>query len=73
MVTRVNESGNAKRTLKYLLAIVAGKWVVNDEWVRMCAEQECTPDESDFVPKGDQKCVTIPPILPKRIRVSNHE
>lgn len=38
LVVRVDEENKADKTLKYLCAIAAGKWVVSFLWVQKCLE-----------------------------------
>lgn len=42
---------------RYMLAIVTGKWVVDAKWVRQCADLGEIPDEAEFSPVRDAKCV----------------
>ncbi|XP_034251212.1 breast cancer type 1 susceptibility protein homolog [Thrips palmi] len=38
LIVRVDESNRADKTLKYLCAVAAGKWVVSFAWVEKCIE-----------------------------------
>ena len=37
-----------RRTLKFLMAILAGKWVVDEAWVEACLRQGCAVDEAAY-------------------------
>ena len=38
LIVRVDEENKADKTLKYLCALAAGKWVVSFQWVQKCLE-----------------------------------
>ncbi|KAI5072519.1 hypothetical protein GOP47_0012625 [Adiantum capillus-veneris] len=38
VIAGVDEQGAARRTMKYLMAILEGKWILNMEWVAACLE-----------------------------------
>ncbi|KAK8951163.1 hypothetical protein KSP39_PZI004280 [Platanthera zijinensis] len=45
VIAATNEDGACMRTMKYLMAILTGRWVLNIGWIRACLEAE------DFVPE----------------------
>nr|CAB3225070.1 BRCA1-associated RING domain protein 1-like [Phallusia mammillata] len=51
-IAGVNESGRAKRTLKYLQAMACGAWILSEHWVDECITQGKWLDESSFQVKG---------------------
>ncbi|XP_064614422.1 BRCA1-associated RING domain protein 1-like [Liolophura sinensis] len=52
LVTSSNQEGQCPRTLKYLRAILTGKWVLNMEWVKMCIEYSSRVSEEPFEVSG---------------------
>jgi len=44
----------APRTVKYLLGVLSGCWVVTADWLRACDESDCWLAEQPFEVKGDQ-------------------
>ena len=53
VVTGVDESLHCRRTLKYLVAILRGWWVVSVDWVLKSIERGQWLPESDFEVTGD--------------------
>eukprot|EP01091_Cochliopodium_minus_P010193 TRINITY_DN2656_c0_g1_i1.p1 TRINITY_DN2656_c0_g1~~TRINITY_DN2656_c0_g1_i1.p1 ORF type:complete len:1030 (+),score=414.49 TRINITY_DN2656_c0_g1_i1:260-3091(+) len=54
LVTNVDpETKTTKRTVKYLLSILSGNWVVSFDWVENCLSQQKWSSESKFEVKGD--------------------
>ncbi|XP_013404512.1 BRCA1-associated RING domain protein 1-like [Lingula anatina] len=52
VVTTVNAEGMCPRTMKYLQAVLTGKWVVNFEWVSLCLEYKHHVCEEAFEVPG---------------------
>ncbi|OAY79756.1 Protein BREAST CANCER SUSCEPTIBILITY [Ananas comosus] len=48
VITSTDGSGACKRTLKFLMAILNGKWIVNINWIRICMEAMEPVDEEKF-------------------------
>ncbi|XP_055879466.1 BRCA1-associated RING domain protein 1-like isoform X2 [Biomphalaria glabrata] len=57
LITGVNGEGRCPRTLKYLTAILGGKWVLKSEWLSSCLESQTFVAEDDFEIPG---CSTHP-------------
>lgn len=54
VLCRVDKEGNARRrTLKLMLGILKGKWIVSMDWVSACLERGGPASEEDFEVKGD--------------------
>eukprot|EP00743_Colponemidia_sp_Colp-15_P009765 GILK01010690.1.p1 GENE.GILK01010690.1~~GILK01010690.1.p1 ORF type:complete len:349 (-),score=59.40 GILK01010690.1:117-1163(-) len=60
LLVSTNKRGLARRTMKYLFAILAGKWIVNTEWVHRSLQVGAPVDESEFEVEGDLSCLGGP-------------
>ncbi|CAH1788293.1 unnamed protein product [Owenia fusiformis] len=56
VVTEVNKDGHCPRTLKFLSALLTGKWIVNFEWVANCVEYRQRVSEEPFEVPGCSTC-----------------
>ncbi|KAK1420350.1 hypothetical protein QVD17_21876 [Tagetes erecta] len=45
VIASVDENGACRRTLKYLMGIIEGKWILNIEWIKACLEVKKPVDE----------------------------
>lgn len=52
LVSGVNAQGQCPRTLKYLQAVLAGKWIVHTEWLAHCVENRLHVNEEAFEVPG---------------------
>ncbi|XP_073063557.1 BRCA1-associated RING domain protein 1-like isoform X1 [Primulina eburnea] len=48
VIAATDEKGACSRTLKVLMAILNGRWVLNSDWVELCMEAKCPVGEEDF-------------------------
>ncbi|KAE8816292.1 Protein BREAST CANCER SUSCEPTIBILITY 1-like protein [Hordeum vulgare] len=48
VVASTDPSGACKRTLKFLMAILNGKWIVSIDWVKACMDRMEPADEQKF-------------------------
>ncbi|XP_071740379.1 protein BREAST CANCER SUSCEPTIBILITY 1 homolog [Rutidosis leptorrhynchoides] len=48
VVASVDENGACRRTLKYLMGILNGKWILNIEWIKACMEVKKPVDEQPY-------------------------
>ncbi|XP_006824924.1 BRCA1-associated RING domain protein 1-like [Saccoglossus kowalevskii] len=70
VVTSCNEDGQCPRTMKYLQAILHGKWIVSFDWVTTCLKKQQLVEEQYFEVTGT---VTHPFSLGPRKARLNHE
>lgn len=56
IITTVNEDNIARRTLKYSIGIVSGKWIVNYDWIKDSVEKGHWLYEENYEVKGDHVC-----------------
>nr|GEY36211.1 protein breast cancer susceptibility 1 homolog [Tanacetum cinerariifolium] len=45
VIASVDENGACRRTLKYLMGVIEGKWILNIEWIKACLEVKKPVDE----------------------------
>ncbi|XP_076937095.1 protein BREAST CANCER SUSCEPTIBILITY 1 homolog [Bidens hawaiensis] len=45
VIASADENGTCRRTLKYLMGIIEGKWILNVEWIKACLEVKKPVDE----------------------------
>ncbi|KAL4563544.1 hypothetical protein LXL04_027587 [Taraxacum kok-saghyz] len=45
VIASVDENGACRRTLKYLMGIIEGKWILTFEWIKACLEVKKPVDE----------------------------
>lgn len=55
MVAAVDESGRARRTMKYMCALLTGKWVVSPAWTQTCAASQSAVPEAAHEARGDER------------------
>jgi hypothetical protein len=55
VVASVDGSGRAKRTMKYLCALLEGQWVVGPAWVAACAAKGSPAPEAAHQARGDDR------------------
>ncbi|KAJ4754588.1 Protein BREAST CANCER SUSCEPTIBILITY 1-like protein [Rhynchospora pubera] len=48
VITSTNEAGACKRTLKYLMAILSGKWILTLDWIKACMDAREPVSEEKF-------------------------
>lgn len=53
VVASLNARGQARRTAKYLGALLSGAWVVGAAWAAACLEAGAPVDEAAFEAAGD--------------------
>ncbi|GFX17161.1 BRCA1-associated RING domain protein 1 [Trichonephila clavipes] len=52
VITSCDNMGNCTRTMKILLGILTGKWVMNFQWIEVCLEYKQKVDEEVFEVQG---------------------
>ncbi|KAG8192630.1 hypothetical protein JTE90_017194 [Oedothorax gibbosus] len=52
VVTSCDAEGNCTRTMKVLLGVLGGKWIMNFQWVEVCLEYGRRVDEEAFEAQG---------------------
>ncbi|CAM0954668.1 unnamed protein product [Alopecurus aequalis] len=72
VIASTDLSGACKRTLKFLMAILNGKWIVSIEWVKACMDHMEPVDEQKFEVTTDVHGVTEGPRLGRQ-RVVNKQ
>ncbi|KAM0822445.1 hypothetical protein ACQ4PT_071484 [Festuca glaucescens] len=63
VIASTDLSGACKRTLKFLMAILNGKWIVSIDWVKACMDHMEPVDETKFEVTTDVHGVTGGPRL----------
>ncbi|XP_047045467.1 protein BREAST CANCER SUSCEPTIBILITY 1 homolog [Lolium rigidum] len=63
VIASTDLSGACKRTLKFLMAILNGKWIVSIDWVKACMDHMEPVDETKFEVATDVHGVTGGPRL----------
>ncbi|OQS03604.1 hypothetical protein THRCLA_04076 [Thraustotheca clavata] len=53
------------RSLKYLKAVVAGRWIVSEEWIRACVKAKGLVSEENFEVQGLLKLQHVPEVAKK--------
>ncbi|VFQ86267.1 unnamed protein product [Cuscuta campestris] len=48
VIAAVDSEGACARTLKVLMAILGGKWIISMDWVRACLEANCHVNEEPY-------------------------
>ncbi|XP_061370046.1 protein BREAST CANCER SUSCEPTIBILITY 1 homolog [Gastrolobium bilobum] len=48
VIASIDENGACRRTLKVLLGILEGKWILNIEWIRACLKETKPVDEEHY-------------------------
>ncbi|XP_041988302.1 protein PFC0760c-like isoform X2 [Aricia agestis] len=48
LVVGVDEENKAQRSVKFMLALSAGRWIVSYEWVAKCLQTQNVADEEEF-------------------------
>ncbi len=56
LVVNTDNEGRCRRTLKYLLALLNRKWIVDANWIRCCLYSQQRADESEYTVRGDEVC-----------------
>lgn len=72
VIASTGHSGACKRTLKFLMAILNGKWIVSIDWVKACMDRMEPVDEQKFEVATDVHGVTGGPRLGRQ-RVINKQ
>ncbi|XP_054717489.1 BRCA1-associated RING domain protein 1-like [Uloborus diversus] len=52
VITSCDKMGNCTRTLKILLGILSGKWIMNFHWIEVCLDYKQKVDEEVFEVQG---------------------
>ena len=55
MVAATDESGRAKRTMKYMCALLTGQWVVSPAWTQACLSSKSAVPEAVHEARGDDR------------------
>ncbi|KAJ1263599.1 hypothetical protein BS78_09G198000 [Paspalum vaginatum] len=72
VIASTDLSGACKRTMKFLMAILNGKWVVSIDWAKTCMEHMEPVDEMRFEISADVHGTTGGPRLGRQ-RVTNNQ
>ncbi|KAG6419363.1 hypothetical protein SASPL_121583 [Salvia splendens] len=48
VIALTDENGACRRTLKFLMAVLEGKWVLNVQWIKACIEAGDIADEEQY-------------------------
>ncbi|KAF3327538.1 protein BREAST CANCER SUSCEPTIBILITY 1 [Carex littledalei] len=72
VIASTNEVGACKRTLKYLMAILSGKWILTIDWIKACMEAREPVNEENFEIRVDVHGIRDGPRL-GRLRASRKE
>ncbi|KAG0486252.1 hypothetical protein HPP92_008347 [Vanilla planifolia] len=63
VIAATNENGACIRTMKYLMAILSGRWVLNMGWIRAClAAERLLPEEKYEITCDNHGCIDGPKI-----------
>ncbi|XP_060064701.1 BRCA1-associated RING domain protein 1-like [Ylistrum balloti] len=69
VITSSNQDGQCPRTIKYLMAVLQGKWILNMDWINTCLEYGSRVSEEAFEVPGTS---TNPNTLaPQRARTNS--
>ncbi|XP_020692326.1 BRCA1-associated RING domain protein 1 isoform X1 [Dendrobium catenatum] len=61
VIAATNEDGACIRTMKYLMAILNGRWVLNMGWIKACLEAEhLVPEENYEITHDTYDCINGP-------------
>ncbi|KFM68312.1 BRCA1-associated RING domain protein 1, partial [Stegodyphus mimosarum] len=52
IITSCDSMGNCTRTMKVLMGILSGKWIINSQWIDVCLEYKQKVDEEVFEVQG---------------------
>jgi hypothetical protein len=55
VVAGLDESGRAKRTMKYMCALLTGQWIVSPAWARACLASRSAVPEAAHEARGDDR------------------
>ncbi|KAJ3698801.1 hypothetical protein LUZ61_002506 [Rhynchospora tenuis] len=72
VITSTNEAGACKRTLKYLMAILNGKWILTLDWIKACMDTRELVSEEKFEVRVDVHGIRDGPRL-GRLKASKKE
>ncbi|KAM2042974.1 hypothetical protein ACFXTH_036469 [Malus domestica] len=72
VIASTDENGACKRTLKVLMGILEGKWILNVEWINACTEAMKLVDEEPYEIKVDIYGIRDGPRL-GRLRLQNKQ
>ncbi|MQL81710.1 hypothetical protein Taro_014172, partial [Colocasia esculenta] len=72
VIASTDENGACKRTLKFLMAIAEGKWILRIDWIKACTKAGAPQNEEQYEIKLDVHGVRDGPRL-GRLRVINQE
>lgn len=72
VIASTDLSGACKRTLKFLMAILYGKWIVSMDWVKACMDRMEPVDEQKFEVTTDVHGISEGPRLGRQ-RVTNKQ
>ncbi|XXG89815.1 hypothetical protein AAC387_Pa12g1727 [Persea americana] len=53
VIASTADMGACSRTLKFLMAILGGKWILKIDWVKACMEAKCPVDEEPYEISSD--------------------
>ncbi|KAI5447564.1 protein BREAST CANCER SUSCEPTIBILITY 1 homolog [Lathyrus oleraceus] len=72
VIASTDENGACRRTLKVLLGILEGKWILSIEWIKSCIKEAGPVDEDPYEVKVDIHGIKDGPCL-GRLRVLNKQ
>ncbi|CAL0301265.1 unnamed protein product [Lupinus luteus] len=72
VIASTDENGACRRTLKVLLGILEGKWILNIDWIRACMKEMGPVDEGRYEINADIHGIKDGPRL-GRLRVLNKQ
>ncbi|KAL8138387.1 hypothetical protein V2J09_004388 [Rumex salicifolius] len=72
VIASTDENGACKRTLKVLMGILEGKWILSIEWIKACLNARRVVDESSYEIKVDTHGIKEGPRL-GRLRLENKQ
>ncbi|CAH9110704.1 unnamed protein product [Cuscuta epithymum] len=72
IIASIDEKGACRRTLKYLMGVLGGKWILTIEWIKACLNAAEHVDEQPYEIEVDTHGVRDGPRL-GRLRMTNKE
>ncbi|XP_016502913.2 protein BREAST CANCER SUSCEPTIBILITY 1 homolog [Nicotiana tabacum] len=72
VIASTDEKGTCRRTLKYLMGVLAGKWILSIDWIIACLEATEFVDEQQYEIKTDAHGIVDGPKL-GRSRILNKQ
>ncbi|MCL7051643.1 hypothetical protein MKW94_025247 [Papaver nudicaule] len=72
IIASTDKNGACKRTLKFLMGILEGKWILNIDWIKACLKAMEPVSEEQYEVKVDIHGIKDGPLL-GRLRVQNKQ